>query len=106
MRPRYRTALFLLPAGAWFTAMLVLPLVVVVVFSFGAGGPAGGYSPALTLDNFLNLGSRWAAFKNTLLLAPTGTLCCLLIAYPLALAIAPFFGPALARCAGVSTVLM
>ncbi|MFZ1662832.1 MAG: ABC transporter permease [Paracoccaceae bacterium] len=84
MRPRYRTALFLLPAGAWFTAMLVLPLVVVVVFSFGARGPAGGYSPALTLDNFLNLGSRWAAFKNTLLLAPTGTLCCLLIAYPLA----------------------
>ena len=84
MRPRFRTALFLLPAGAWFTAMLVLPLVVVVVFSFGARGPAGGYSPALTLDNFLNLGSRWAAFKNTLLLAPTGTLCCLLIAYPLA----------------------
>ena len=62
MRPRYRTALFLLPAGAWFFAMLVLPLVVVFVFSFGERGPAGGYVPAFTFDNFLNLGSRWAAF--------------------------------------------
>lgn len=84
MRPRYRTALFLLPAGAWFFAMLVLPLVVVLVFSFGERGPAGGYVPAFTFDNFLNLGARWTAFKNTLVLAPTGTLLCLLIAYPLA----------------------
>jgi spermidine/putrescine transport system permease protein len=84
MRPRYRTALFLLPAGAWFFTMLVLPLVVVFVFSFGERGPAGGYVPAFTFDNFLNLGSRWAAFKNTLVLAPVGTFVCLLIAYPLA----------------------
>ncbi len=84
MRPRYRTALFLLPAGAWFFAMLVLPLVVVFVFSFGERGPAGGYAPAFTFDNFLNLGARWTAFKNTLTLAPIGTIACLLIAYPLA----------------------
>ena len=84
MRPRYRTALFLLPAGAWFLAMLVLPLVVVLVFSFGERGPAGGYVPAFTFDNFLNLGARWTAFKNTLTLAPIGTFVCLLIAYPLA----------------------
>ena len=84
MRPRYRTALFLLPAGAWFLAMLVLPLVVVFVFSFGERGPAGGYVPAFTFDNFLNLGARWTAFKNTLTLAPIGTFVCLLIAYPLA----------------------
>ncbi len=84
MRPRYRTALFLLPAGAWFFAMLVLPLVVVFVFSFGERGPAGGYAPAFTLDNFMNLGARWAAFKNTMVMAPVGTLACLMIAYPLA----------------------
>jgi spermidine/putrescine transport system permease protein len=84
MRPRYRTALFLLPAGAWFLTMLVLPLVVVFVFSFGERGPAGGYVPAFTFDNYLNLGARWTAFKNTLTLAPVGTLLCLLIAYPLA----------------------
>ncbi len=84
MRPQYRTALFLLPAGAWFLAMLLLPLIVVLVFSFGERGPAGGYAPAFTFDNYLNLGTRWAAFKNTLTLAPIGTLACLVIAYPLA----------------------
>lgn len=76
--------MFLAPAGAWFLCMLVLPLVVVFVFSFGERGAAGGYVPAFTFDNFLNLGARWAAFKNTLTLAPVGTLICLLIAYPLA----------------------
>ena len=84
MQARTRTALFLAPAGLWFLLLLVLPLVVVFVFSFGARGPAGGYAPAFTFDNFLNLGARWAAFKNTLIMAPVGTLMCLLIAYPLA----------------------
>ncbi|THD85185.1 ABC transporter permease [Aliigemmobacter aestuarii] len=79
-----RTWLFLAPAGAWFLCMLVLPLIVVFVFSFGERGSAGGYVPAFTFDNFLNLGARWAAFKNTLILAPIGTFVCLLIAYPLA----------------------
>lgn len=64
--------------------MLVLPLVVVLVFSFGERGAAGGYSPAFTFENFLNLGSRSAAFLNTLILAPAGAVLCLLIAYPLA----------------------
>ena len=64
--------------------MLVLPLIVVFAFSFGERGAAGGYVPAFTFENFLNLGARWAAFKNTLILAPLGTLICLLIAYPLA----------------------
>ena len=76
--------MFLAPAGAWFLSMLVLPLIVVFVFSFGERGAAGGYVPAFTFENFLNLGARWAAFKNTLILAPLGTLICLLIAYPLA----------------------
>ncbi len=84
MRPSLRTTLFLAPATAWLLCMLVLPLVVVVVFSFGERGAAGGYVPALTLDNYANLGARWAAFRNTLTLAPLGTLICLLIAYPLA----------------------
>ncbi len=64
--------------------MLVLPLIVVFVFSFGARGPAGGYAPGFSLENFMNLGARWAAFKNTMVLAPVGTLACAVIAYPLA----------------------
>jgi spermidine/putrescine transport system permease protein len=83
-RQDLKTWLFLAPAGAWFLCMLVLPLVVVFVFSFGERGAAGGYVPAFTFDNFLNLGARWTAFRNTLILAPIGTLICLLIAYPLA----------------------
>ena len=84
MRRDLRTWLLLAPAGAWFLCMLVLPLIVVFVFSFGERGAAGGYAPAFTLDNFANLGSRGTAFKNTIILAPVGTLTCLLIAYPLA----------------------
>lgn len=84
MRPALRTGLFLAPATAWLVFMLVLPLLVVVLFSFGERGAAGGYVPAFTLENYANLGSRWAAFQNTLLLAPAGTVLCLLIAYPLA----------------------
>ncbi|MGI9488361.1 MAG: ABC transporter permease [Geminicoccaceae bacterium] len=64
--------------------MLVLPLLVIVVFSFGERAPAGGYVPALTLAQYANLLARFTAFKNTLLLAPAGTLAALLVAYPLA----------------------
>ncbi len=84
MQSRLRTTLFLIPAAAWFLTMLVLPLIVVLVFSFGERAAAGGYAAAFTLDNFLNLSARWAAFKNTLTLAPVGTALCLVIAYPLA----------------------
>ncbi len=83
-RQGLRTWLLLAPAGAWFLCMLVLPLIVVFVFSFGERGTAGGYVPALTFENYANLGARWAAFKNTMFLAPVGTLACLVIAYPLA----------------------
>jgi spermidine/putrescine transport system permease protein len=64
--------------------MLVVPLSVVLVFSFGERGAAGGYVPAFTLEQYANLPARWAAFRNTLFLAPVGTLSALLIAYPLA----------------------
>jgi len=64
--------------------MLVLPLSVVFIFSLGERGPAGGYVPAFTLEQYANLPARWTAFKNTLVLAPLGTLAALLIAYPLA----------------------
>ena len=84
MTQRYRTALLLAPAGAWLLCMLVLPLVVVLVYSFGERAEAGGYAPAFSFDNYLNLGTRWTAFQNTLTLAPLGTLMCLVIAWPLA----------------------
>jgi len=76
--------LLVLPASLWFAAMLVLPLLVVVIFSFGERAPAGGVILSFTLEQYANLPARLTAFKNTLILAPFGTLTTLLIAYPLA----------------------
>ena len=84
MQSNWTNRLLLVPATGWLLVMLVLPLVVVIVFSFGERGPAGGYVPAFTLDQYANLPARLTAFKNTLILAPTATALCLIIAYPLA----------------------
>lgn len=79
-----RNWLLIAPAGAWLLVMLVLPLSVVLIFSFGERAPAGGYVPAFTFEQYANLPARWKAFQNTLTLAPLGTIAALLIAYPLA----------------------
>ena len=84
MRSKSVHRLLLLPATVWLLVMLVMPLLVVIVFSFGERGAAGGYVPGFSLDQYANLPARFTAFKNTLLLAPAGTLASLLIAYPLA----------------------
>ena len=84
MHGRWANRLMLMPATAWFLVMLLLPLLVVLVFSFGERAPAGGYQPAFTLEQYLNLPARLTAFTNTLVLAPLGTLAALLVAYPLA----------------------
>jgi len=84
MMQRQRNWLLLAPCAAWFLMMLVLPLAVVLVFSFGERSAAGGYEPAFTLAQYANLPARLTAFQNTLILAPLGTLAALLIAYPLA----------------------
>ncbi len=78
------TALLVGPAATFFLLLLVLPLAVVVLYSFGERAPAGGYAPAFTFDNYLNLASRGQAFLNTLMMAPVGTLLCAIVAYPMA----------------------
>ena len=78
------TVLLLMPTGLWFLFLLVLPLAVVFVFSFGERAPAGGYTPSFTLAQYANLPARFTAFKNTMTLAPLGTVACLFVAYPLA----------------------
>ena len=66
-------------------ALLLLPLVVVLVFSFGERGDRrAATSRPSRLEQYANLPARLAAFKNTLILAPLGTIAALLIAYPLA----------------------
>jgi spermidine/putrescine transport system permease protein len=83
-RSRAVTTLLLAPAGTFFFFLLILPLIVVVIYSFGERAAEGGYAPAFTLDNYLNLPARGKAFLNTLTLAPLATLLTALFAYPMA----------------------
>ena len=83
-RRRTATALFLLPTSAWYFLLLVVPLGILLVFSFGERAPEGGYAAGLTIDNYLRLPTRSTAFTNTLFLAAAGTILCLLVGYPLA----------------------
>jgi len=85
--------LLLTPAGLWYAGLLLLPLAVVLIFSFGERNPVGGYAPGFTFEQYANLPARFAAFRNTLTLAPLGTLAALVIAYPLAYFLALKVGP-------------
>ena len=83
MRERAR-ALLLLPAGLWYALLLVAPLLVLLVFSFGTRGPNGGYVPGFTLDQYTQIPTRITPFVNTVWYATLGTIACLIVAYPLA----------------------
>jgi spermidine/putrescine transport system permease protein len=91
--------LLLVPAGVWYTLFLVAPLVVLAVISLGVRSPNGGYQPALTLDQYASLATRFTPFTNTIALAFGGTLMCLLAGYPLAYVLAT-------RAGSWKTVLM
>ncbi len=81
---RWLTAALLMPTSLWFLVMLIFPLIVILVFSFGERAAVGGYAAGFTFEQYANLPSRLKAFQNTLLIAPAGTLLSLLVAYPLA----------------------
>ena len=84
-------------SGDWTAILLLAPAAAVfLVLSWccrssscwssasASGRRSGGYQAAFTLAQYANLPARWTAFWNTLMLAPIGTLICLLVAYPLA----------------------
>jgi spermidine/putrescine transport system permease protein len=85
---RLATAVLLFPAGLWYALLLVAPLLIVAVFSFGAKAPNGGYQPAFVLDNYGQVLARPDPFLDSLRLATLGTISTLLIALPLAYFIA------------------
>jgi spermidine/putrescine transport system permease protein len=78
------TALLLAPAALWYVLLLIAPLVIVVVFSFGDKARNGGYTPALTTANYGAVLQRTDPFLDSLRLASLGTILALLIAVPLA----------------------
>jgi spermidine/putrescine transport system permease protein len=78
------TAALLAPTTLWFVFMLIMPLVVILIFSFGERAAVGGYGGGFTFEHYANLPARFKAFQNTMTYAPIGTLLSLLVAYPLA----------------------
>jgi spermidine/putrescine transport system permease protein len=83
-RSRALTGLLLLPAGLWYAVLLVLPLAIVVVFSFGTRARNGGYAPAFVLDNYGRAFQKSEPFILSLQMALLGTIACLLVGLPLA----------------------
>ena len=78
------TAALLMPTTMWFVFMLILPLIVILIFSFGERAAVGGYAASFTFEQYANLPARLKAFQNTMIFAPIGTLLSLFMAYPLA----------------------
>jgi spermidine/putrescine transport system permease protein len=73
-----------------FSALLVLPLAIVVIYSFGTRGPRGGFTPVFNASNYANVFSDIGlqAFTNSLWMAAAGTIGCLLVGLPIAYYIA------------------
>lgn len=93
MRQRERLRLFglLLPGTFWLVVFFVLPLAIIVIYSFLQRSATGDIAWTFSLENYIRLFSNqlylgifWRSFSYALL---TTTLC-LLIGYPLALFIA------------------
>ena len=85
------TTVLVFPAGLWYVALLVAPLAIVTVFSFGVRAKNGGYAPAFTFDNyarFLTQPQRLEPFLTSFTMAIAGTIGCLLVGLPLAYFIA------------------
>ena len=78
------TSLLVLPMTLWYVLLLVAPLAIVVIFSFGVRAKNGGYAPAFTFDNYASLLHRPEPFINSLVMAFGGTIGCLLVGLPLA----------------------
>ncbi len=89
VRPsRLLTGLLILPAGLWYLILLILPIAIVILFSFGERSPTGGYAGGFTVNNYATAFKNADPFLTSLSLSITGTVLCLLIGLPLAYFIA------------------
>ncbi len=86
------TTALMVPASFWYLVLLMLPLAVVVVYSFGVRGSDGGYQPALVLDNYQGILRHPDPFVASLWIAISGTALCIFVGFPLAYFIATRVG--------------
>ncbi len=84
LRSALLTTFLIAPAAIWYLVLLVAPLAIVVIFSFGVRAKNGGYEPALVLDNYVRAFERPDPFIASLTMASVGALLCLLVGLPLA----------------------
>jgi spermidine/putrescine transport system permease protein len=82
------TGALLAPASFWYLFLLVVPIALVVIYSFGERGPDGGYVPGFSGANYEIVFERPDPFILSLELAIAGTILCAIIAFPLAYFIA------------------
>ena len=87
-RARLLTGALVAPALAWYVILLVAPIIIVVLFSFGNRGKTGGYVPAFTLENYAGAIAKPEPFFTSLQFSVIGTILCLLVGLPLAYFIA------------------
>ncbi len=91
-----KNLLFLIfPGTIWLLIFFIVPLVIVLIYSFLERGIYGGVIWQFTLDNYQRLaqGIYWGIFWRSLFLALITTIMCLLIGYPLAYFIATIRPP-------------
>jgi spermidine/putrescine transport system permease protein len=85
---RLLTAALMLPASLWYLILLILPIAIVILFSFGERSPTGGYAGGFTLQNYASIIRSPDPFITSLMLAVLGTLLALAVGLPLAYYIA------------------
>jgi spermidine/putrescine transport system permease protein len=83
-------ATLILPALSWFVFFIVIPLSIVLVYSFSTRGTYGGVVFQFTWENYIRA-LDWVYLKiffNSLKLATLTTFSCLVIGYPVAFVMA------------------
>src|SRR3990170_6362129 len=78
------TGALLLPVSVWYFLLLVVPLAMVAIFSFGRRATNGGYAPDFTLDNYARALATIDPFLTSLTMSIGGTIGTLLVGLPLA----------------------
>jgi spermidine/putrescine transport system permease protein len=80
----------LAPGGSWLLLFFLVPLLIMLAYSFMHRGVYGGVEPGLTLEHYTRFFDPLylAILQRTLLWSLTCTLLCLVLGYPVAYAIA------------------
>ena len=85
-RERFQAALLVAPAWLWMTLFFLLPLTVVLAYSFLSKGDYGGVARPATLANYFRFLDPLylRILARSFVMAGASTALCLAIGYPLA----------------------